>query len=521
MATLASFGAIGDGTTDDREAFLNFIAGGGGVIGGGAFRLSSVVTFSNVKDCTFSGYSKELTVLKSDTLIGIKFVGYCCNLVFSDICFTTGFIGINFSVYGTVFFDNASLFNITFIRCRFSAPLSKGNSIKIVQESGKSNGVHFIECEIVDTQRMGIEIQNHKDDGVERCSNIKIVRSLFKNCDYGLSCSGLMSGLNIIKNIFDNMNRIGIEGVGIIDSVIDSNVFQNFVKPYNPLSFTNTRVMRNNVISRNREINPEHKLSVWVIRNSVGMVLKGNVTDGGYFYLTDVHASYITENDIKSKAAYALMIESSSNNLIESNDISNLGAVTNWSTIRCYGARSINNVIKWNRTTQALGGSIFDEINGANSNSTKHNYVGSSCRTESLTSAISSDTDRLRVNDIATDYIIECPSTTIFVELPDQIKWDLTASKITALTMMATTKIVNDKMLVHFKLDQLFTLKQLNRLISVYGVSWRFVWIRSCDGSIENLAIDKSLLITYLIETKTINDDIYLPMYAGLDTVII
>jgi hypothetical protein len=519
MSTLASFGAIGDGIVDDRQALINFIAGDGDSIEAGTFRISNIVDVSNKLNRSFTGEGKDLTTIVSDTVICIRFLNKCSNLTFTDIHFTSSFLGITDNVYGSVTFGNATLLNITFIRCRFSAPLSKGNALKIVQELAISSNIRFIECEFIDSLRMGLEIQNHTSDSVDRCTNIVVDSCLVKNCRYGMSFSGFMSGFSVINNIFDDIKLLAIEGIGVNNSVFDTNTFQNFVENYYPVSFTNTRLMTGNVISNNVEINPEHKLVEWTLRTSVYMKFTGNVIDGGFVYLTNVNNSYFSENDIKSKGVYALMLEQSANNLIESNEISNQG-VANYATIRCYGNRSVNNKFIGNRVKAGIGGSYFDQINGATGNIGKYNYVGTVCRTSSLQSGTSASNDRLKFNNIIADYIIDCPSTTDFTSLTDQAKWDFKFSNVEyPASMMLYTKVVNNRMLVHFRLTQFLTLKQLIRLISVYGLDWIPIWIRSRDTLTENLAIDKSKIIPYWRTTKTLQDTIYIPMYYGVEPI--
>jgi parallel beta-helix repeat protein len=517
MSTLASFGAVGDGIVDDRQALINFIAGDGDSIGAGTFRISSNVVF-NKSNRTFTGSGMDTTTIIADTLIGFQ-IGNCADITFSDIHFTTSLANAITSPYGTWLFNNVTASNITFTRCRFSAPTSGGNALKLIVQQSIVSDIHFIDCEIVDTLRMGLEVQNHTAGDIERCTRIGIKNCLIKNCGFGLSLSGLMSEFDISGNTFDNMESIGIEGVGVHHSLFDNNIFQNFIGRYQPVAFTNTRTMVGNVISNNREINPGRKLAEWRVRNSSGMKLINNETDGGFIYLTYVNDSYVSENTVKSTGNYALMLEESGNNIVESNDLSNAGA-SNFSTVRCYGVGSTKNIIRGNNIIKGLGGSYYSQINGAANNDARFNWVNGILRTSDPTAVTSDITNRLKFNNIVTDYIIDCPSTTDFTILTDQAKWDFKFSNVEyPASMMLYTKVVNNRMLVHFRLTQLLTLKQLNRLISVYGLDWIPIWIRSRDTLTENLAIDKSKIIPYWYTTKTMQDTIYLPMYFGIEPI--
>jgi hypothetical protein len=85
-------------------------------------------------------------------------------LKFQDVDFISTFTAASEDVFGLIKLVGSAT-GIKFIRCKFSSPNAKQNIFKaVVQGTDRLDGLEFIDCELTDAERMGIELQAHDAD---------------------------------------------------------------------------------------------------------------------------------------------------------------------------------------------------------------------------------------------------------------------------------------------------------------------------------------------------------------------
>lgn len=177
--------------------------------------------------------------------------------VFEDIVFeVTANAPAGSSYHGVVRAADAMLRNHRFVRCSFIVRQANQNAIKIIAEKGNAHveGLHFEDCVIDGAGRMGIELQNHGPDNAERLVDFRwqggAVRNtgLISGAGMGISLSGTGTD-HVVDTLFENNRYAALENVGSSNSRFSGcSRSQTRAKTF-PVSFTNTRPMRNNVIA--------------------------------------------------------------------------------------------------------------------------------------------------------------------------------------------------------------------------------------------------------------------------------
>ena len=146
---------------------------------------------ATIKNKTIKGVQGK-TVIRSSEDIVLQ-LWNSNDVVFEDITFES--LDTSESLYGVITVLNSNVKNIKFIRCTFKSKSSNG--LKFVNElpNVKSELITFDQCKFVDIGRMGVEFQNHTDDGVLRYSNITFIECEFTN----IGTNGDGSGMGITK----------------------------------------------------------------------------------------------------------------------------------------------------------------------------------------------------------------------------------------------------------------------------------------------------------------------------------
>lgn len=313
--SVKDFGAVGDGVTDDSASIAAAIASGTNVyFPAGNYRISTSLQITK-QNARLYGDGNASRIF-SDTLVTpVKLVSIT-NLVFEDLFFETTATGA--SVYGVVYSDGDTLSNVTFSRCKFSAQLANTNGFKAINEGANiADRIAFVGCEFLNIGRMGIEFQNHNNlDTVYRYKRVTIDRCYFKNIGLlethgmGVSLSGYGEQCYVTNNGFDNCWTIGIEGVGVKDSVFDGNTFSGFsTRSYQPFSFSGSRPMPGLSI-RNNKVDGSNA-GRWNLYNVSNCVVSGNLLRSGYFFIRDTSDALFKDNFIYQKASdpYSIYLE--------------------------------------------------------------------------------------------------------------------------------------------------------------------------------------------------------------------
>lgn len=242
-SNVKTFGAVGDGVTNDSQAFQDFVNAGGGYVPTGTYKLENQVTIAN--DCTIHG---------EGTITGR---GFLCTNVSSDILFT----GISFSniLYNAISTNGNT---VKVIGCRFSRCGTASDNVPnasgaAVYASGNdtSTTLLVVGCDmelcnshgainIAGTSNINITgnyihnnyyraISVYTSDVSNTITSGAIVGNLIQDCGKpnttgsGVACNGIfvMNGKRLVidSNTINDSLENGIEGVAavITNNVID------------------------------------------------------------------------------------------------------------------------------------------------------------------------------------------------------------------------------------------------------------------------------------------------------------
>ena len=177
--------------------------------------------------------------------------------VFEDIVFEVTAQTRTMSSYEAVVRSaHALLRNHRFVRCRFIVRDANQNALKLIAERGNARieSMHFEDCTIDGAGRMGLELQNHAHDGVERLIDFRweggAVRDtgLISGDGMGISLSGMGTD-HRVNTLFENNRYAALENVGSSHSTFSGRSRLQTRGDVAPISFTNVWIMRSNTIA--------------------------------------------------------------------------------------------------------------------------------------------------------------------------------------------------------------------------------------------------------------------------------
>ena len=270
--------------------------------------------------------------------------------------------GLKWQNTGIALYSLNNCTGLSLKRCEIKS--TNNNAIKIVADkiSTVDKNIEFKNCDIF-FERMGAEIQNHGNEEY-KISNVYFYDCLFTNIsasDYGYGISLTGYGENVIINGCEFNECVkGIEIVGFKNVTIDGNEFANISK-YAIIS-SNDREMSNIKIENNISD------AGYYIYNTINSIIQHNKITCKYIEIKNSNNVVFMENDVTSTGHYSIMLNQASKNIIKENTITQ-NSNSNWSVIRCYGEKSINNYISNNIITRKKkAGKIWDQYNGASGN---------------------------------------------------------------------------------------------------------------------------------------------------------
>ena len=157
VVTPEQFGAVGDGVHDDSAA-LNaaFVSNRRVVLNAGTYRISSTINIAcdNLEVIGIPGKTK----ITSETLQKLVEMGDCSNVETYGATFESTDIDSAENPYGLISSDDKRLSNVVFRKCKLTAPYAHSNAVRLKCYVGSGlDNVRFIDCEIIDIGRMGIE----------------------------------------------------------------------------------------------------------------------------------------------------------------------------------------------------------------------------------------------------------------------------------------------------------------------------------------------------------------------------
>ena len=287
----------------------------------------------NLSDVVVRGVPGK-TRLRTNHRTVLYFSRACRNVVFEDIIFETANANsAEQSYFATVLSDNFRLTNIKFIRCGFTARHYRGdtavfagvNAFKLIAEARDAviEQFHILEPVIDGYGAMGVEVQNHAGDGVQRYFDVQISGGLIRDTGLsgthgqGVSLSGPGSDCKI-NSVFDNCRYAAIENVGASNSVF-SGRSRNLTRSCGPLMFTNTTPMADCVIEDFQcldRANGDVRLE-----NMKGVRLQGNrLSLSGRVVIQDVEGLRASDEAYLVGALPGLLIQSTSGRVCKNNE---------------------------------------------------------------------------------------------------------------------------------------------------------------------------------------------------------
>jgi hypothetical protein len=276
-----------------------------------------------------------------------------------------------------------------------TAPNRKTNGIKLIaeDESGFMDNWSIYNVRGYSLGRMGIEVQNHVGDGVQRFRNYSIRSSKLQNIGTvhsGVSVSAISVSGPGIGGIIDDVDIIdvhtasgwnvvnyGIENAGTENLQVTNNRFRSenygFTGFLNSSSVTTSRKM----IFAHNTLNlfggsDVNKVRGWELSNLQDSSFHSNVVfvDGYGGLLDNVSDCSFTGNTMRSKTYQVLYIQNgSTRNIITANDLDNVGSsVGNSGTIYLTGATTTGNYIYNNKLRSPDGFGQVVEAGSASNN---------------------------------------------------------------------------------------------------------------------------------------------------------
>lgn len=359
-------------STKDRPFSELFVSGTNAVFPAEVINLTAPIAVNGVNGVVIQGAGMDRSRVITTASNILTFTGSVKNVYIYDMSFESAGSTATSSLNGLLYSDNANIENVYFVRCRLRCADLAINGAKFVQETGIAINVRFIDCDIPEIGRMGIEFQNHVADTVDRYFGIQITGLRAKNTGLkvgfgmGISMSGYGSGCLIDDCEYDNMRNIGLEVVGMRNSLVNNQRFKGFgTYAYAPMQFTGTRLHENNTITNCKELEPG-------AGRTLLRLLKGCTVDGlnkksayvEFLHVVDCDIKNINSDSADTFAGY-MGGNSYDNRLSETRWDNSRGVAANQACFRFDGAGVTNNIMTESSAIKPPGGATLSQDNGA------------------------------------------------------------------------------------------------------------------------------------------------------------
>lgn len=331
VVNVTSFGAVGDGVTDNTDAFKKFFAALNGKIGfipSGVFK-TGILKVGNLSNCELRGNGKNSIIL-TDQDYGLLNLSDVNNVTFTGLSFKNKFVNNQLEYSKALiscFQHNMQGLKIT--NCYFTMPGCNATAISFLvrwtTKNSNGNGgslknISIENCVFNDIGQSAIAIGN-RDMSTEKfnyAQNIHINNNSFKRLglcrSYGFAVTfdGVGNNVSFNYNNLQDLYGIGIENTGFNDASFIGNSFSGFQagRQWFPMSFS-TRQMKHNVIQGNICKEPSNG---GINFNGVdSSVFKDNVfiTSGeNWINLKDSNDNNLENNSFTTSGKHTVLIES-------------------------------------------------------------------------------------------------------------------------------------------------------------------------------------------------------------------
>jgi len=276
VISLDDFGAVGDGTTDDKDAIAAFFAAVSGKVGlvpGRSFYASVKITAPDLSNCVIFGIPGKSEFIGDDR--GTIELSDIDNVEINGITFNSTRVDdtIDNDYRGPLYAINRKIKDLTLERCGFTCPDSKAQGLFIAGRSATTETYGFIDglwvedCDFFDIGSLATTIMNRNvdTDQYDTCKHVYVNRNRSVNTGINTSAGGFFisfdgSGSNFScdYNYVSGAKTRGIENTGWISGSISYNTFTDFSKGYIPLSNSNADGRKNEKCSwvGNRTLEP-------------------------------------------------------------------------------------------------------------------------------------------------------------------------------------------------------------------------------------------------------------------------
>lgn len=229
-----SLGANGDGSTDDTQAFQAAINAairtkGKVVLKNKTFSITKVF-ISGADGLIIEGENSTIT---TDGQIAIEFSTDGSNVKFKELNITSTETSTS-GTFGLIHCLKKNLTKIKVLDCSFSCPTSNTNAIKFFNSTDLiHDDIEISGCTFENIGQIAIEINAHVHDGVPRYRNIRVNNNKFSklglvgNFGQAISFSGVGENCVVSDNTIQDAFDIGIEYIGLLNSVIANNTINN------------------------------------------------------------------------------------------------------------------------------------------------------------------------------------------------------------------------------------------------------------------------------------------------------
>jgi len=369
LVSVKDFGAIGNGSADDIEAFeATFQASRRVFVPAGIYSFSRPLILPDEDGLELfgEGWASKITGGSANGLIEL---GSSDGVVVRDLWLHAETAN---SSHGCLQTFHTDLSNVAVERVKMTTGAT-GNGTKLVTDNAATgvDGFTLRDCVIESPGRMGIEVQNHGSGGTIRYRRVIIERCTISDTrggtsGMGVSLSGIGEDCTLSRNQFDGCTGPAIELIGASKSFVQHNTIRNQVAS-RPIQTANSTLMTGNVITHNIVVGGT-PTSVY-LGSLHGALIAHNDFDlsGGAFGVvlagtaTGSSHNRIVGNRIVTKSSVALLNDNIGHTTISDNDIDNSGAAGNTAAIQLYNANSAYCYVARNRINKGTGGSYTAE----------------------------------------------------------------------------------------------------------------------------------------------------------------